>query len=116
MNAYDKAHELARAIRDSEEFRILAERKKQIDGDPQAQKILDDFRRRQWELETRRIMGEEITEDDRASLQRLHEAIQLHTTLCEYMEVEYRFSVMYSDIHKILGEAVREVIGTPEGI
>ncbi|KEO82083.1 YlbF family regulator [Tumebacillus flagellatus] len=116
MNPYDKAHELARAIRESEEFRVLAERKKKVDSDPQAKKVLDDFRRRQWEMETRRIMGEEITEDDLRSMQKLQEVIQLHDAVREYLEVEYRFSVMYSDIHKILGESVREVINTPEGV
>jgi cell fate (sporulation/competence/biofilm development) regulator YlbF (YheA/YmcA/DUF963 family) len=116
MNAYDKAHELARALRESEEFRTLAEKKKQVDADPQAKKILDDFRRRQWELETRRLMGEEITEDDRQAMQKLQDAIQLHQTLREYLEVEYRFSVLYSDIHRILGDAVREVVNAPEGV
>ncbi|MBL0386246.1 YlbF family regulator [Tumebacillus sp. ITR2] len=116
MNPYDKAHELARAIRECEEFRVLAAKKKQVDSDPQAKKILDDFRRRQWEMETRRIMGEEITESDLQSMQQLQEVVHMHSALREYLEVEYRFSVMYSDIHKILGEAAREVINTPESV
>jgi cell fate (sporulation/competence/biofilm development) regulator YlbF (YheA/YmcA/DUF963 family) len=116
MNPYDKAHELARAIRDSQEFRALAELKKRVDADPEAKKMLDDFRRRQWEMETRRIMGETIAEEDQEQMRRLQEAVSLHNAVREYLEAEYRFGVLYSDMQKIIGDAVREVIGQPEGV
>ncbi|PWK13859.1 YlbF family regulator [Tumebacillus permanentifrigoris] len=115
-NPYDRAHELARAIRESEEFRILVAKKNEVDTNLQAKKLLDDFRRRQWELETRRLMGEEITEQDTLAFQRMQDVVHQHTTLREYLEMEYRFSVLYSDIHKILGEAVRSVINAPESV
>ena len=116
MNPYDKAHELARALRESQEFQALAEQKRRVDTDPAAKKMLDDFRHRQWELETRRIMGEEITESDLEQVKRLQEVITMNTLAREYLEAEYRFGVVYSDIHKILGNAVKEVVGQPEGV
>ncbi|MGZ4163890.1 MAG: YlbF family regulator [Tumebacillaceae bacterium] len=116
MNPYDKAHELARALRDSQEFINLQDKKRRVDAEPVAKKMLDDFRHRQWELETRRIMGEEITDEDLKQMSQMNEAIQMHATVREYLEAEYRFGVIYSDIHKILGEAVREVISQPEGV
>jgi len=114
MNPYDKAHELARALRDSQEFQLLAAQKRQVDADPTARKMLDEFRRRQWELETRRIMGEEVLAADLEQMQKLTEAVQMHAVVREYLEAEYRFGVTYSDVHKILGDAVKEVIGQPE--
>lgn len=116
MNPYDKAHELARALRESQEFQALAERKRRVDADPAAKKMLDDFRHRQWELETRRIMGEEITEGDVEQVKRLQDVITTNTLAREYLEAEYRFGIVYSDIHKILGDAVKEVVGQPEGV
>ena len=113
MNPYDKAHELARALRESTEYQSLLDHKKRVDADPAAKKMLDDFRRRQWEIETRRIMGESITDDDLQGMNGMQNAIQMHVVLREYVEAEYRFGVIYSDVHKILGDAVREVMGHP---
>ncbi|MFD2169486.1 YlbF family regulator [Tumebacillus lipolyticus] len=114
MNPYDKAHELARALTGSQEYQLLQRLKARVDADASARKVLDDFRRRQWELETRRLMGEEITGDDIERVTALQEALSLHATAREYLEAEYRFGLIYSDIHKIIGEAVSEVIAQPE--
>lgn len=116
MNLYDKAHDLARALQSTQEFQLLQDLKKRVDQDPSVKKILDDFRRRQWELETRRLMGEEVTEDDLGQMTRLQEALSMNDTARRYLEAEYRFGMMYSDIHKILGEAVRDVIAQPENV
>ncbi|ARU59737.1 hypothetical protein CBW65_00760 [Tumebacillus avium] len=116
MNLYDKAHELARALQSTQEFQLLQDLKKRVDQDPSVKKILDDFRRRQWELETRRLMGEEVTEDDLGQMTRLQEALSMNDTARRYLEAEYRFGMMYADIHKILGEAVRDVIAQPENV
>lgn len=116
MNPYDKAHELARALRTSQEFQSLHDKKRRVDEDPAAKKMLDDFRHRQWELETRRIMGETVSEEDMSQMVKMHEAIQMHAVVREYLEAEYRFGVIYSDIHKILGDAVKEVISQPDGV
>lgn len=113
MNLYDKAHDLARLIRDSQEFKTMSDRKRLVESDANAKKMLDDFRRRQWELETRRIMGETISEADMEQLKRLHDAIQLHTVAREYLEAEYRFGIIYSDIQKILADAVKDVVDQP---
>lgn len=113
MNLYDKAHDLARGIRESQEFKQMSDRKQQVEADANAKKMLDDFRRRQWELETRRIMGESISDEDMMQLQRLHESIQLHAVVREYLEAEYRFGIIYSDIQKILADAVKDVVSQP---
>ena len=112
MNPYDKAHELARALRESHEYQALLDCKSRVDADPAAKKMLDDFRRHQWEMETRRIMGEGVGDDDIQQMNQMQEAIQLHAVLRDYVEAEYRFGVIYSDVHKILGDAVREVTGS----
>ena len=112
MNPYDKAHELARALRESHEYQALLDCKSIVDADPAAKRMLDDFRRRQWELETHRIMGEGVSDDELQQINQMQEAIQMHAVLREYVEAEHRFGVIYSDVHKILGDAVREVIGS----
>ena len=111
MNPYDKAHELARALRESHEYQALLDCRSRVDADPAAKRMIDEFRRRQWELETRRIMGEGVSDDELQQVNQMQEAIQMHAVLREYVEAEYRFGVIYSDVHNILGDAVREVIG-----
>ncbi|ASS74501.1 hypothetical protein CIG75_05490 [Tumebacillus algifaecis] len=116
MNPYDKAHELARALQNSQEFQLLELLKKSVDQDSAVKKLLDDYRRRQWELETRRLMGEEITQEDLGQMARLQEALTSNETARQYLAAEYQFGLMYSDIHKILGDAVRLVIAQPTNV
>ena len=51
MNPYDHAHNLARALKESSEYRGLLEAKKKLEADPKNKEMLLDFRRCQWEME-----------------------------------------------------------------
>ena len=45
MNIHDKAHELARALKDSPEVRELKEAGKKIEGERFSKKMIEDFRK-----------------------------------------------------------------------
>ena len=50
MNVYDQAHQLARAIRESEEHRQYIAMKKQVEANPELDNAIKDFMARQLEL------------------------------------------------------------------
>ena len=51
MNVYDQAHSLAAAIKASEEFKQYEEKKQVIDANPQIRDAINDFMKRQMEMQ-----------------------------------------------------------------
>ncbi|HWQ61545.1 MAG TPA: YlbF family regulator, partial [Negativicutes bacterium] len=51
LNPYDKAHELARALKDSDEYRAFLAAKTALATDPDANKMVQDFLRKKMEQE-----------------------------------------------------------------
>lgn len=115
MNAYDAAHALARAIRESDSFRSMKSAKEALDPDPKAQQMLRDFHIQQLEFERKRMMGQEPTAEEQAGLQQLYEVLQLHPAVREYLMAEYQLGVMFQDVQKIIAEVFQEVSVEPMG-
>lgn len=111
MNPYDKAHELARAIREHEAYQRLLQAKARIDEDEQAKNIVDDFRKRQWTFEAKRLAGQEISDEEQQQMMKLQEALSLVPSARDYLQAEYQFSVLFGDIQKIIAESVQDVFG-----
>ena len=65
MNVYDEAHSLAKAIRESNEFKEFDRMRKEIEADPDASKMIGELQQLQVQLQTAQMSG---TEPDAASL------------------------------------------------
>lgn len=109
MNVYDYAHALSRAIRASSEYRDFKKALENLEKDSAAKEMLSDFRKNQWELQQQKLSGQEISSEQEQRLSRAWEIIKLNMVIKEYLETEYRFSVMLADIQKIIGEPLEEV-------
>ncbi len=105
MNVYDQAHGLAQAIKASEEFKQYSAVKEKIKANPELDKMLKDFQQKQFELQAKQMMGEEVTEEAMASVQSLYSIMAGDPLCAEYLQAEMRFSLMMKDVYEILGEA-----------
>ena len=56
MNVYDQAHTLATAVKESEEYKQFQARKKDIEGNPELEKALNDFLKQQFEMQAAQAM------------------------------------------------------------
>jgi len=110
MNVYDHAHALARAIKASSEYRAFKKALESLEKDAAAKEMLSDFRKSQWELQQQKLSGLEISPEQEQRLSRVWEVIRLNMVVKDYLEAEYKFSVMLSDIQKIIGEPLEDVI------
>lgn len=108
MNVYDHAHSLARALKQSEEYRGLLEARKRLESDPKNKEMLLDFRRCQWEMEKARALEKEVDELTKRRFQQLAELVGANPTVQEYLAAEYRFGRVMMDIQKILADALSE--------
>lgn len=109
MNPYDKAHELARAIQESDAYRAMKVAKDTIEPDEQAKRMLADFHMKQIQFEQKRIMGQEPGEEEQESLRKLYEILQLHSELRDYLMAEYQLGILMQDVQKILGDTLQDV-------
>ncbi len=106
MYVYDKAHELAKALVVSPEYKSFKEAKDKIDASTQSKEMLNDFKKKQFELHNLQMMGQNISEQQMQQLQGLYQVIMLNPDIAQYLSEEIRFSQLFSDVYKIIAEAV----------
>ena len=104
MNVYNEAHNLARAIRESEEFKQYEAIKKSVAENPSLTEMLNDFQTKQFEMQAKQMMGEAPAEGANAQIQELYNIMMRDPLSAQYLQCEVRFSMMMNDVYKILGE------------
>ena len=62
MNVYDQAHGLAQAIKASQEFIQYDALKKQVDANPELAAMVKDVQAKQFELQAKQMMGEQMND------------------------------------------------------
>jgi len=108
MNAYDKGHELARSLKESEEYRTLCAAKRSLDTDPAARDMVKDFLRKQMALQIELMSGKPDAKEKEAALQKLVELLSMNVRSRDYISAHFRFHQMMADIYKLIGDAVGE--------
>jgi len=102
MYMYDQAHVLVKAIRESEEYKLLKARKGKLEQDESLKKMFTDYRTKQFEIQRVQLVGETVPDDKRQAFRQLHEVVVANPVLKEFLEAEHRFSTIMADIQKIL--------------
>jgi len=113
VTIYDYAHALVKAIKASPEYKNFKNVQEKLQKDSGAKRMLADLRKTQWNLQKQKLSGLEIAPEQEEQLSRLLEVINLNLVVKEYLEAEYRFSIVLTDIQKIIGEAMQDII-SPE--
>jgi len=106
MNVYDEAHNLEKAIKESEEYRQYNAAQQKLKANPDLDKMMQDFRQKQMAVQAKQMMGEEVNEEMMGAIQNLYGIIQQDPMAAEYLQCEMRFSLMMQDVYKILGDVV----------
>jgi cell fate (sporulation/competence/biofilm development) regulator YlbF (YheA/YmcA/DUF963 family) len=110
MNVYDKAHELARALRESNELKELQLLNNQIQADADSKRMLDGFRHKQAELQQKMMSGEMPAPEEMQQMEKLYEVINMNPALRGIFDAERRLSVVMEDIHRIISEPLQEAM------
>lgn len=103
-NPYDKARELARAIKETDAYQKFVEQKAALEADPDTKAMVTDFSKRQFELQLKQANGEELSEADSKKLQELFQILSLNPKASDYLAAEYQFGMMMQDITKTLSD------------
>lgn len=106
MNVYNEAHNLAAAIKGSEEFKQYHSLREKIDKSPELSAIVNDFQAKQLDFQMKQMMGGPDAAGAMQQLQELYAVMTKDPVTAEYMQAEIRFTMMMNDVYKILGDAM----------
>jgi cell fate (sporulation/competence/biofilm development) regulator YlbF (YheA/YmcA/DUF963 family) len=110
MNVHDKAYELTRAIKESAEYKEMKEVKALIDADSDSKRMLDDFRKRQSELQQKIMAGEMPPQEEMQKMEKLYEVISLNPAARRLFDTERRLSVVMEDVQRIIAAPLEELL------
>jgi len=106
MNVYDEAHGLARAIKESNEFKEFDRMRKEVEQDADVSQMLGELQKLQIELQTAQMTGNQPDQNTLSRLQSLSTMLATKPLAAKFMQTEAAFSVMMNDVFRIIGEAV----------
>jgi cell fate (sporulation/competence/biofilm development) regulator YlbF (YheA/YmcA/DUF963 family) len=102
MSVYDTARRLERKLKDSDQYQKYQELRKKIEDNSGSKKMLIDYQNLMMEMQTKRMTGEELNEEDKEKLQNLQNLIEINNNVKKYLEAEYQLSQMINDLQKII--------------
>ena len=109
MNVYDKAYDLAKAMRECQEVQDLRAATEAVERDEEAKKMMDDFRERQNGFQQQMMAGEEPDPAEMETMNKLYEVLSLNPLINRLFEAERRFGVVFDDVNKIMSEALNNI-------
>ncbi|MFO1442745.1 YlbF family regulator [Bacillus sp. Bva_UNVM-123] len=111
VNLYDSAYELEKAIRQSNEFNSLKQAYEEVNADPTAKQLFENFRNIQMQLQQKQMMGQNISEQEVQQAQQTVALVQQNPKIARLMEAEQRLSMMIGELNKIIMRPLEELYG-----
>ena len=108
MNVYDEAHSLARAIRESNEFREFDRMRKEVDKDKECSDMLKELTELQMQLQTAQLSGQQPDKDVFARFQSLSTMVMTKPLAAQYLQAQMAIATMMNDVFGIVGEAIAD--------
>jgi cell fate (sporulation/competence/biofilm development) regulator YlbF (YheA/YmcA/DUF963 family) len=117
MKTLEIARQLAKSLAESSEYQKYKSVREKLDTHEAAKVMVEDFHKKQWEYEQKRMNGDKLLEPLTEELRKLSEIITINPYAREYLMAEYEFSKMMMDVQNIIGEAVgiQMPSGNPDG-
>ncbi len=106
QNVYDIAHELVRSLKETDQYKDLAEANAKIKGNEQISAMMEDFQKKSMELQTKQMTGQAPTEEEMAQFQQLYAIVMSDPLASGYFAAQMNLSTIIGDIYKIIGEAL----------
>ena len=111
INLYDSAYGLETAIRQSDEYTQLQQAYKEVNADPAAKQMFDQFRKIQMDLQQKQMMGQEISEQEIAQAQSTVGVVQKNEKIARLMQAEQRMSMVIGELNKLIMKPLEDLYG-----
>lgn len=114
VNTYDSAYDLEKAIRNSTEYTELKQLYDEVNSDPSAKTMFENFRNIQLQLQEKQMTGQEITQEEVEQAQKTVALVQQNESISKLMEAEQRMSMVIAELNQIIMKPLEELYGNPE--
>ncbi len=110
MNIYDTVNKLGYELKHCEEYLNYKKMKEEIKAQPELEQKLEEFEKARYEIQVSTIQGGKQDEEKAKKMQELYVELIANETMKKYFDAELKFNVLLTDINKIIGEAVEDVL------
>ena len=105
---YDKAHDLAHAMRESEEYKELMAAQEALKADAVAAALVRTFMAQQMQWEYAKLSGAPEADELQKKQEEMMPQIQESAAAAAYLQEQMRWSQISNDIYKIISEPITE--------
>lgn len=106
LSVIAKAHELAKALKESDEWVRLERAREEISSREAAKIMLRDFNAKQLLLYQKQLQGQEPTEQEINELQTMLHNISFNPYVREFLEAEQALGALIQQVQEILSQAL----------
>lgn len=110
MKVYDKCNELAREIKESNEYKEYKKLKQELFSNLELKAQVEEFEKIRYEEQLLAMQGEKQSDEKMQKLQELYTILIKEPRIKDYFDKEVKFNVMIADVNKIIGEAIKDVL------
>ena len=110
MNIYDTANQLSSEIRASEEYVNFKLAREVINLRPDLKEEISKFEGLRYEVQISQMQTGKIDEGKMKEVQEIYARIIEIEEIKKYFEAELKFNVLFADVNKIIGDAVKDLV------
>ena len=110
MNIYDTANRLAQELKQSEEYMNYKMAKETLSLKPDLKKKIEEFENARYEAQIIAIKTGKSDEEKTKKMQQIYMELIEDADAKRFLDAETNFNMLFSDINKIIGDAVMDVL------
>lgn len=110
MNVYDTANRLAQELKQSEEYINYKMAKETLNLKPDLKKKIEEFEVTRYEAQITTMQTGKNDEEKTKKMQELYIELIEDYDAKRFFDAEMKFNIMFSDINKIIGDAIMDVL------
>lgn len=110
MYVYDEANNLAKAIKESNEYKEYKKAKEEMTSIPEMKSKIEEFEKIRYDVQLMTFEGKNQDETKMKKLQEMYDILMKDAKIKEYFDTEVRFNIMLADVNKIISESVKDVL------
>lgn len=111
MDIHDRAYALAKALKESADYKEMQQLFSELNKEPDTKKVLDDFRGQQFALQQRMMSGSAPSEEEIKQMEKKYERIKANALIDRVFEMERRLGATMEDVNRIITEPLDELFG-----
>lgn len=110
MNIYDTANKLAQELKQSEEYINYKMAKETLSLKPELKKKIEEFEVARYDAQITAMQTGKNDEEKTKKMQQLYIELVEDADAAKFFDAETKFNIVLSDVNKIIGDAVMDVL------